>query len=231
VPTKLMANEERILQLITDKGITSIQVFNKTKEAFDNIKLVLQQMERDLKSKLPAIDPRIPVEYDDKRRLEVHFKIATDVLVFIMHPTVFTFELSHSIYKSSYVKEDPLRASCCMIYIYNFLADSVKYNRGEDIGTLVARLFVNKENHFFVDGKKQVGLLFNDFANDVLDNEKLQKFIQSLTLFVLEADVNVPSFDVFERTTLRELTDNSSQIAFVTGKHFGFTIPGSNDSE
>ncbi len=226
-----MTNEERILQLIRNKGITAIEVFDRSKEAFDSIKVILQQLERDLKSKIPAIDPRIPVEYEDKRRLEVHFKVATDVLVFIMHPTVFTFDSSHLMYKSSYVKDDPLRAFCGMIYIYNFLADSLKYNRGDDIGTLVARLFINKENHFFVDGKKQAGFLFNDFANDVLDNEKLQKFIQTLILSVLEADVNVPLFDTIEQTTLQQLTDNSSQIAFITGKHFGFTIPGSTNSE
>jgi len=34
-----------------------------------------------------------------------------------------------------------------MISIYNFLSDSFKFNRVNDIGYLIARVFTNKENH------------------------------------------------------------------------------------
>ena len=44
-----------------------------------------------------------------------------------------------------------------MINIYNFLSDSFVYDRERDLGYLVARVFLNKEGHFFVQGKKQLG--------------------------------------------------------------------------
>jgi hypothetical protein len=224
-----MTDEEKILQLIKDKGITSIEVFNKSKIVFEGIKSILQQMEKELKLKMSPIDARVPIEYDDKGRLEVHFKVANDVLVFLMHTNIFSFDESHYVFKSSYLKEDPLRAFCGMIYVYNFLTDSVKYHRVNDRGILVARLFINKDNHFVVDGKKLLATLFNDINNDEITEEKLKQFIRAVLLQVLENDLNVPAFDSNLLTTLQDLEDTSSQTGFNTGKHFGFVLPGSKE--
>lgn len=224
-----MSNKEHILKLVTEKGITAIEVFNKSKIVFENIKTILQAIEKDLKRKTTAIDARIPVEYDDRGRLEVHFKVANDVLVFLMHTAVFNFDNSHFISKTSYVKENPLRGFCGMIYVYNFLADSIRFNRTNDSGALVARLFVNKENHFFVEGKKQVGILFNDFENEIMDGSKLKKIIETLLIHVLELDVNVAPFESMQHITLQQLLENSPQLGFSTGKRFGFVLPGVGD--
>ncbi|MEP7167936.1 MAG: hypothetical protein ABI855_01065 [Bacteroidota bacterium] len=224
-----MTEEEKIFQLVKDKGITSIEVFNKSKIVFESIKTVLQQMETELKSKMSAVDPRVQIEFEDKGRLEVHLKVANDVLVFLMHTSIFVFDESHYVFKSSYLKEDPLRAFCGMIYVYNFLTDTFKFHRTNDKGVLVARLFVNKENHFVVDGKKHLATLFNDFNNDEVTEEKLKQFIHTILIQVLENDLNVPSFDAILLTTLQELQDSTSQSGFNTGKHFGFVLPGSKE--
>jgi hypothetical protein len=39
-----------------------------------------------------------------------------------------------------------------VVNVYNFLSDSFRYNRERDLGYLVARIFLNKEGHFFVQG-------------------------------------------------------------------------------
>ncbi|MEO5569656.1 MAG: hypothetical protein ABIT08_11605 [Bacteroidia bacterium] len=224
-----MTDEEKIFQLIKDKGITSIEVFNKSKIVFENIKSILQQMEKELKTKISAVDPRVAVEYDDKGRLEVHFKVANEVLVFFMHTNIFAFDESHYVFKSSYLKEDPLRAFCGMIYVYNFLTNSIKYHRNKDRGILVARLFINKDNHFVVDGKKSLGSLFNDINNDEITEQKLKQLLLAILIQVLENDLNVPSFDSNLLTSLQDLEDTSSQTGFNTGKHFGFVLPGSKE--
>lgn len=224
-----MSNNDHILKLIAEKGVTSIEVFNNCKAVFDSLKTVLQAMEKDLKEKMSLIDARVPIEYDDKGRLEVHFKVANDVLVFMMHTNIFNFDSAHIMSKTSYVKENPLRAFCGVIYVYNFLTDSIKYNRVSDSGILVARLFVNKENHFFVDGKKRLGIIFNDFESDLVDINKLKIFIETLLIHVLELDVYVPPFEAIQQTTLQQLFENSAQSGFTTGKRFGFVLPGSSD--
>lgn len=224
-----MDNNAEILKLVQEKGSATIEAFEHSKNVFQKIKDILQKTETELKSKVGAADPRIVVEYNDKGRLEVHFRFANDVLIFMMHTCIFSFEPSHRISKTSYVKEGPLREFCGMIYVYNFLADSIKYNRTNDLGLLIARIFINKENHFFVDGKKRIGLLFNDFGKDEVSDEKLQKLIEALMLHVLENDVTVPPFEAMQQTTLQEIMDSSSHSGFITGKRFGFVLPGSGD--
>ena len=44
------------------------------------------------------------------------------------------------------------RTYCGVINMYNFLSDSFKYNRENDLGYLIGRMFINKENTF-VEGK------------------------------------------------------------------------------
>lgn len=226
-----MINEERIVKLVSDKGTTSIETFNKAKDVFSQLKKVLQALENELKTKMNGLDARITIEFDDKGRLEVHLKVANDVLVFIMHTAIFTLDSNHLQSRISYVKDDPMRAFCGIISVYNFLSDSVKYNRMNDTGTLIARLFVNKENHFFVEGKKQTGIRFNDFANDTIDETKLEDFVEMVLIQALENDVNVPPFDLFQVATLQQLYDNGAQAGFSGGKHFGFQLPGAKYEE
>jgi len=222
-----MGKEDDILKLIKSKGSTTVEAFEKSKAAFMILKKVLQLVEQEVKSGLAASDARIPMEFDDKGRLEVHFKFADDVLVFLMHTNIFTFDASHHIHQSTYVKENPLREFCGMIYVYNFLYESVKFNRQNDMGVLVARMFINKENHFFVEGKKQIGLLFNDFAKDTISEDNLRKFVDALMLFVLEIDFKIPPYDAMIQTTLQDITENTAHNKLITGKRFGFVIPGS----
>ena len=56
-----------------------------------------------------------------------------------------------------YPEENPNRGFCGLIHIYNFLNDSFKYNRVHDLGYLIGRIFINHENHFMVQGKRQLG--------------------------------------------------------------------------
>jgi hypothetical protein len=224
-----MTVNKQIMDLIGQKGTVSIDVFEKSKAVFADIKGVLTGLEKDIRKQLQKGDPRIPVEVDDKGRLEVHFKFADDVLVFLMHTNIFTLDTSHPLMKSSYIKEDPMRAFCGMIYVYNFLYESVKYNRRDDFGILVARLFVNKEGHFFVEGKRRIGVLFNNFSEDVISVEKLNRWVEALMHFVLEIDMKVPPFSAMEQSTLQNIFDSSSQTSIISGKRFGFILPGADE--
>ena len=94
----------------------------------------------------------------------MELKFAGDVLIFMMHTNVFEFPRHHEIMRTSYIRDDKNRSYCGIINIYNFLADSFKYNRENDIGYLIGRVFINYENHYYIEGKKELGLIYNDFA-------------------------------------------------------------------
>jgi hypothetical protein len=52
---------------------------------------------------------------------------------------------------------------------YDFLADSYEYGRLNDTGFLIGRLFINRESHFQLEGKGDLGMLYRDFMNPVLN--------------------------------------------------------------
>lgn len=91
-----------------------------------------------------------------------------------MHTNAFAFDATHPLSKSNYVSLNSDRGVCGMISVYNFMADAIKFERRGEIGQLLGRIFINSENHFFVEGKKQVGILFNNFSTDIINSDILK---------------------------------------------------------
>ena len=151
--------KELIIETLKTKACLKQNVFKKTIDIFHTFKTEAETLTLSLKEEMNTIDKDVNIEFIDKSEFEFHVKFGGDVLVFFMHTNIFDFEKSHNIWNTSYLKEDELRAYCGMINVYNFLTDSFKYNRLNDVGYLVARLFLNKDLHYFVEGKRQLGFL------------------------------------------------------------------------
>ncbi|MBK7965495.1 MAG: hypothetical protein IPK10_09530 [Bacteroidetes bacterium] len=176
-------------------------------------------------------DPRIKIQFKDRGTFEAEIKIAEDLLIFIMHTNAFIFNTSHPVWKSGYVNLDESRGTVGMISIYNFLSDSFKFDRKHDTGQLVARVFINKEGNFFVEGKRQLGILFNDYANMKASEDTIQALVESAIAFSLDIDVDVPPFDAMKEITVFQAMVNTMQSTFTTGKRLGFKFEGETDLE
>ncbi|MBL7891665.1 MAG: hypothetical protein JNL63_03475, partial [Bacteroidia bacterium] len=159
----------------------------------------------------------------------VQIRVAGDTVIFYMHTNIFEFDKSHRIWKTSYVKEDNNRSFCGMIQVFNFLADSFKYNRVNDLGYLIGRIFINKESHYFVEGKRQLGFLYNDFVNTTIDKAALKAIVESAILYCLNFDLFTPPFDSVKEVTVSDIqaVENSMQIS--TGKRLGFRFQSDTD--
>ena len=214
--------KDLILYTLKTKASLKQVVFRKTREIFQDFREEGEKLATELKTEMEKIDHDVVIEFFDKGENEFHIKFGGDVLVFFMHTNVFDFDNSHSIWKSSYVKEDELRVYCGMINMYNFLADSFKYNRINDIGYLVARLFVNKDLHYFVEGKRQLGFLYNDFNNEVIDNKKIREIIESAILYSMSFDLLTPPYDTMKEVSVNEVVEATNAMNIKTGKRLGF---------
>ena len=117
-----------------------------------------------------------------------------------------------------------------MINVYNFLADSFKYNRINDIGYLVARFFLNKDLHYFVEGKRQLGFLYNDFVNEVINSDKIRKIIESSILYSMDFDLLTPPYDTMKVVSVSEVNEVTSAMSIKTGKRLGFKFQADNDN-
>lgn len=197
---------------------------------FHELKQVVKEVAEELRPQAYAIDKRLPVEFHDKSEFEIELRIAGDVLLFHMHTNVFEFDTSHQMWKTSYVKQNPTNSFCGMINIYNFLADSFKYNRANDLGYLVARIFLNKEDHYFVEGKRQLGFLYNDFANAILIKEELRRIVESSIVYCLNFDLFTPPFEEMKVVTIAQALEESSMMSLKTGKRLGFRFQADTDN-
>lgn len=215
-------SKDLIAQLLKEKSSHKQDVFYKTIDAFNALKSVVKEIAAELKPLASGIDKRLIVEYKEKSEFEVELRVAGDVLLFHMHTNVFEFDTSHQIWKTTYVKEQPSRSFCGIINVYNFLADSFKYQRANDLGYLVARIFLNSENHYFVEGKRQLGFLYNDFPRAILTKEEMRKIVESAIIYCLNFDLFTPPFEEVKVVTLAQVMEESSMMSIKTGKRLGF---------
>ena len=223
-----MSENTRILELLKTKSSTKQEVFRNTKSVFQKLTSILEDKANSLNSQMSEEDKFVELSFERKGEFESHITFSGDRLIFHMHSNVFDFPPSHSIHKTSYVKEDKLRSFCGVIHVYNFLNDSFKYNRLNDVGNLVARVFINKENHFFVEGEQQLGFLFNDFINQELNNETLELIVDSSMIFTLNFDLITPNFKDINLVNVHQLLDMNSNNKLKTSKSLGFKFSFEN---
>lgn len=216
-PTK-----ELILDILKKKACLKQCLFKKTIQVFDEFKTEAEKLVEELRTEMKKVDDNVALEYYSKGDYEFHIKFGGDILVFFMHTNIFDFPKNHQIWQSSYVKEDELRSYCGMINVYNFLADSLKYNRINDIGYLVARFFVNNELHYFVEGKKQLGFLYNDFIHETIDTTKIRKIVESTILYSIDFDLLTPPYNTVNEISVMDIIEVTNAANIKTGKRLGF---------
>ncbi|HSY75847.1 MAG TPA: hypothetical protein VK890_03255 [Bacteroidia bacterium] len=221
--------EDLILKLLKEKTVVQLNVRNRTEEMFKIIKQVLAELAHTLSKKATELDKRIKIEYKERNEFEVMFTIAEDVLIFYMQSNVFTFDRTHPVWQTSYVKKNEANAFCGFISVYNFLSDSFKYDRATDLGYLIARIFINQDLHYFVEGKRQLGFLYNNFSTAVLDKAGIADVINSAILYTLDFSIFVPPFDNVKEVSVSVMEEEANKMQMQTGKRLGFRFGADND--
>ena len=214
--------KEIILDLLTDKYSVKRLAYENTHKVFEKIKKDCQKIASEYNQELQANGSETLIQFKDKGHYDAELHMAVDVLVLNFHSNIFNFDKSHNVWKSSYLHADPNAGFCGLINIYNFLSDSFKFNRQNDVGYLVARIYINKDNHYFVEGKRQLGFLYNDFINAVIDDESIRNIIESTILFTLDFDLLVPEYNSVSTITVAQMNENISNSKIQTAKRLGF---------
>ncbi|MEL7588123.1 MAG: hypothetical protein AAGU19_15555 [Prolixibacteraceae bacterium] len=216
-------NQTTRLESITEKSNVKQIVGQHTLNAFNLLKEALKELGREYTTALTgAVDSNILPVFREKGPFEAEFSIASDLLVFSMHTNVFLFDRGHPVWKIDYIKNNRLNAYCGIIYIYNFLADSFKFNRSQDLGYLIARIFVNRENHFFVEGKRQSGELVKDFEKDFVSKENMKQILDTAIRYAIEFDLLVPPYDQVKIASVDQMMEEIVHAKMATGKRLGF---------
>ena len=211
-----------IISSLREKSLLKQKVYDNTFQSFSLVKDILKSMARELNTNLAGADSRIRLEYTDRSNFDAQLKIAGDVLLFSMHSNIFQFDREHPAWKTTYIQKNKYNAYSGIINIYNFLADSFRYSRLDDLGYLIARIFINHENQYFVEGKRQMGMLFTNYGSEEISKQSLQIVISTAIHYALDFDLLVPPYDTVKIATVGQAEAKIQHSRVTTGKRLGF---------
>jgi len=212
----------QIVSTLKDKSLLKQKVYDNTFESFCTVKDILKGISKDINSSLGGIDPRIRLEYTDRSNFDAQIKVAGDIILFSMHSNIFQFDREHPAWKTAYIQKNKYNAYSGIINIYNFLADSFRYSRLDDLGYLIARIFINHEKQYFVEGKRQMGMLFTNYGSEEIGRDALQLIISTAIQYSMEFDLLVPPYDTVKIATVGQAEAKIQHSRVITGKRLGF---------
>jgi hypothetical protein len=224
-----MELKDSLKALVFDKSDLKQNVYEATKETFELFRNTTHQMTDLFKQNADKDQRHVRFDYTDRGDFEFEMKFAGDVLIFMMHSNVFEFSRNHEVMKSSYIRENASRSYCGVIHIYNFLADSFTYERENDLGYLIGRIFVNNEKHYFIEGKKELGMLYNNFGTSVATPESVQGILESAIEYTTNFDLLTPPYDEVKMVSVGEMMNNFDKKSMVTAKRLGFRFQADTD--
>ncbi len=202
----------KLKQYVYSNTLNTIKLFKKT----------INEVVLEYQDQYKNTEKLIPFEYKDKSDFEIELKFGGDVLLFLMHTNVFEFPREHEVMKTSYIKEDKFRSYCGIIHIYNFLADSFKYNRVNDVGYLIGRVFINKDKHYFIEGKRELGLLYNKFGEAKMGKKAARDIIESSINYTINFDLLTPPYQNIQEIYVQDIKYAIDNMTLKTGKRLGF---------
>jgi hypothetical protein len=221
---------EIILKLLSDKSVMKQDVYSNTIAVFNQLKDILKERAEELSDSVLKIDKRVNIFFKDISLQSMQLKVAGDILDFQMHSNVFEFDATHPMFKTGYIKNNKLNSYCGIISVYNFLADSYKYNRLNDLGYLIARIFINRERRFFVETKTQIGYKYHNLSTEPINKDYLLDIVNELVIYSITFDLFTPPYDSVRQVTVYEMQEKSSSSALRTGKRLGYTGSKSESS-
>ena len=220
-----------IIDTINIKSEIKQKVFDNTNDGFKVLKSILKKAVVEYNKEIDSSDERVRLKYKDNGPFEAEMKVAGDMLIFNMHSNVFEFNREHEIWKTGFVKKDVLNSYTGIINIYNFLADSFKYNRYDDVGYLIGRIFINKDGFFFVEGKRQLGHSLKTFGEATIDKESLEGIVNVAIKYALDFDLLVPPYDQIMVASVGQIHEKINHSKIKTGKRLGFKFQSDDISD
>ncbi len=210
-----------IVNTLQEKLLVKKNVFDAYNKSFENLKNAISSLAQELNKEIKDSSKDNLVEIvPGSSHLELQF--GTEVIVFSFQNTIFEIDKGHSIWSHSYIQDNALNAFVGIIHVYNFLKDSYKNNQNEDLGYLIARIFINQENHYFVEGKRQLGFLYNDFSTNIVSVDDLKKIAQSAMLYCLDFEMLVPPYEDVSIISVEQIKMIINKAKFQSAKRMGF---------
>lgn len=221
-------NRSHLTQLLVNKAALKQDIAQETLTVFNDLKAAIKKELEALRVLVP--DPRVRLFQQENGDFEIHVYVGSDVLVFSLHHNVFRLPDNNPLWGTAYFQHDERHGYFGVIYIYNFLAESLIQNRMADSGYLISRLFFNQDRHFFADGRSQLAALFRDPERNQWNQQICSLVIQMSFAYVLSFDLFIPPYELQDEITVNEMRFMGETLKLKTAKRLGFKMK-SEDTE
>lgn len=102
------------------------------------------------------------------------------------------------------------------------MSDSVKYNRVNDPGYLLARLLVNHEGRYVIEGGGRLAEISNKVSGAPVTDQELNLLVKLAMTIAIENDLMAPPFPQVQFITLMQKNEKTQEMG--GGQKIGFKM-------
>ncbi len=220
---------DHIQHLLESKSTAKQITYKNLLTAFTLLSKESKRIIQELQKKVKPGDEDVTVDFKVIHEHEFHVKLAGDLLVFVLHTNIVTFDESHPVMQDPYIKQNEVNRYFGQIMIYNFMSDSFKYNRVNDPGYLLARLLINHEGRYVVEGEGRLGALSNRISESGITETDLNILVKFALTIAIENDLMAPPFPDVRFITLYQKMEKTQELG--AGQKIGFKMSYQNKVE
>ena len=94
---------------------------------------------------------------------------------------------------------------------------------GHALGYMIGRIFINKEGHYYIEGKRELAQVINNFSSNEISAEAVKEILSSAIRYTLNFDLLVPNYEDMKIITVNDILQLEEQTNLLrTGKRLGF---------
>ncbi|HPM30421.1 MAG TPA: hypothetical protein PLJ60_08785 [Chryseolinea sp.] len=211
------------LQRLLESKSTAKQItYKNLLAAFSALSKESKHIVDELRKNVQLADKDVTIELQVINEHEFQIKLAGDLLVFVLHTNIVMLPSGHSVMQEAYIKESEVNRYFGQIMIYNFMSDSLKFNRVNDPGYLLARILINHENRFIAEGEGELATLFAKISESGISEHQLNTIVKSSLRTAIESDLLAPSFPDVRFITLYQKLEKTQELG--GGQKIGFRM-------
>lgn len=213
---------DRIQRLLENKSAAKQITFRKLLSSFESLAKESKRVVAELKKKAKPGDQDVTLDFKRINDHEFQLKLAGDMLVFVLHTNIVTFDDTHDVMKDPYIQANEINRYFGQIMIYNFMSDSIKFHRVNDPGYLLARLLINHDGRYIIEGEGKLGVVFSHISEAEITEQDLNILVKLALTLAIENDLMAPPYPQVKFITLYQKLEQTQELG--AGQKIGFRM-------
>jgi hypothetical protein len=211
-----------ILRMLESKSAAKQVTYRKLLSAFETLAKESKRVVTELKKKATPGDQDVTLDFQQINDHEFQVKLAGDMLVFVLHTNIVTFDDTHEVMKDPYILSKDINRYFGQIMIYNFMSDSLEFHRINDPGYLLARLLINHDGRYIIEGEGRLGVVFSHISETEITENDLNILVKLALTLAIENDLMAPPYPQVKFITLHQKLEKTQELG--AGQKIGFRM-------